>query len=779
MKHVYFLKYNNYANRIFKRGLSLSDYLGVDNANFIAEIKECNLWNPNDGITTVLVTPVGVNFSVEPDYLIATDEYGTIDSRWFVTETIRLLRGQYRCHLKRDVFAEAWEELMDATCNIDRALLSRYSKLIFNPEPISVNQIITDELEIKDKTGCPWIVFYGSEIPSSVTTQIGYDYDYTTPSILTFQNSNTFKYLSDNEHDIQLRLHYKLGTAQYWEKDLLPYGLQNASGPVGTYSQHAITGTFDVFGNIPTSFVDHFKTKYTLKGSREAEQTAAMNGKIVYDSTAQKFYRINVLISGTYTQYGNYLSASDADLVADGRLVLSSYSTAQFASGKSADDVVPAAFTAMCVAKQITTTCEEIQNIDTINAKVPASSYIPTDTPYYIWAMPYGNISVTVDNTEITTDKDVNLAVAMSFSTANTSGKLYDFQILPFCPLPNEFVKPDGSIEVNTTASPHLTETDSITKTVDGITSTIGHIFSIPKASFTKQILLGTAISVDDPKLRSITDVWRLDSPNYASSFEFSVAKNNGLTGFNIRCTYMPINPYIRVAPIFGGIYGSYFEENVRGLVCGGDYSMARIASAWVNYQEQNKNFEAIFNRQIDNMDVMRKYQRVEDVAGAFAGVAGGAAAGAMVAGHAGAAVGAIGGVATGAADLVISENKYQEQKSYATDIHRLELGNVQAMPRTLARTTAFNIDNRFFPILTLYRCSSDELSAVVSFIQNRSMTVGIIGKPSSYINNTWSFASIEARGFIKGSIVKIESTHDTHFVDELNAEFQKGVYMR
>ena len=100
-------------------------------------------------------------------------------------------------------------------------------------------------------------------------------------------------------------------------------------------------------------------------------------------------------------------------------------------------------------------------------------------------------------------------------------------------------------------------------------------------------------------------------------------------------------------------------------------------------------------------------------------------------------------------------------------------------MPRTLARTTAFNIDNRFFPILTLYRCSSDEISAVVSFIQNRSMTVGIIGKPSSYINNTWSFSSIQARGFIKGSIVKIESTHDTHFVDELNAEFQKGVYMR
>lgn len=58
-------------------------------------------------------------------------------------------------------------------------------------------------------------------------------------------------------------------------------------------------------------------------------------------------------------------------------------------------------------------------------------------------------------------------------------------------------------------------------------------------------------------------------------------------------------------------------------------------------------------------------------------------------------------------------------------------------------------------------------------------MTVGIIDEPGNYINNTWSFASVEDRGFIQGSIININTKFDTHFVDELNNEFQKGVYTR
>lgn len=782
MKYIYFLKYNNYANRIFKRESSVSDYLSNSyGSDYIQLITDCTMWNPNDGITAQITTPNNTDFSIEPDYLIAADEYSNIDSRWFITETVRDRKGQYQCYLKRDVFADAWDELMNATCNIDRAILNKYSKLVFNPEPISVNQIITDEWEIKDKTECPWIVFYGKEKPGSVSRSLSYNYDFTVSDISDYLTANNYKYLPEDGGSIQLAMLYLPsvdgGLRQF---KMLPYGYQgdvNYSGSDTFFNRAKYPIHFTNADNVP-NYVGDFKTVFSLKGSYEAQQTMFNNGKVAYDTGSSKFYRITSYFTDYYSY--NQLMTSPT-LLTDAKYILSNYTDIQYTSGHNVNDVNANNIRVYYRYRQMVTVASEVMDVTTISAQVPSGGYEPTDTPYFIWAMPYGNITInnTVSGvtTTVTTDKDINLSVAMKFSSSNSSGKLYDFQILPFCPLPDEFINSDGSISV--VDNSNLTDNSTLTKTVGGITSTVGFIFSVPNATFTRRIVLETPITVDDPKLRNITDMWRLSSPNYASSFEFSVAKNGGLTGFNVRCTYMPINPYIRVAPIFGGLYGSFFEENVRGLICGGDYSMARIADAWVNYQEQNKNFEAIFNRQIDNMDVMRGYERTEQIVGSAVGAVGAGTIGAKFGGVAGGIVGGVGGIASGIADVFIGEGKYREGKSYATDIHQLQLGNVQAMPRTLARTTAFNVDNRYFPILTLYRCSSDEFISVVNFIANRSMSVGIIDTPISYVNNTWSFASTTDRGFIQGSIIKIDSVHDTHFVDELNNEFQKGVYMR
>ena len=170
MKYLYFLKYNNYANRTVKIENSINDYLGgMGSPNLIKMVEDVKLWNPNDGIMTIYVSPNNVDFSTEPDYLVTSNNGYDIDTRWFVVETVRLHRGQFQCTLRRDVFAEAWNELIGATCNIDRAIAAKYDSIIFNPEPVTVNEIIENEIEIKDKTGCPWIVFYSDETPSSGT----------------------------------------------------------------------------------------------------------------------------------------------------------------------------------------------------------------------------------------------------------------------------------------------------------------------------------------------------------------------------------------------------------------------------------------------------------------------------------------------------------------------------------------------------------------------------------------------------------------------------------
>ena len=134
-------------------------------------------------------------------------------------------------------------------------------------------------------------------------------------------------------------------------------------------------------------------------------------------------------------------------------------------------------------------------------------------------------------------------------------------------------------------------------------------------------------------KISNECEIYKLVSPNYQGEFEFSVAKNYGVERFNVDCTYKPYNPYIHVNPNFkpGGLYGNDFNDG-RGLICNGDFSFGMIGDKFAEYELQNKNYQAIFNRQVQNMDVnnaiAREQQAWSGVAGALTGGVAGAVAG-------------------------------------------------------------------------------------------------------------------------------------------------------
>ena len=816
-KTLYFLKYNNYANRIMKRENSLSDYLAASYDNtYIQKIEDCKLWNPNDGITTSITTPLNTDFTIEPDYLLATDPTtGAIDSKWFVVECVRTLKGQYTCALKRDVFAEAWDELMTSTCNIDRAILSKYNKLIFNSEPITVNEILTDETLIKDKTGCPWIVFYAKQKPDFQITIPKDTFSYAQETNLSKDDwiaANTFVAYSGISTQAamgQIYLSYKLDAdGSLGIFDTFPQGLitpldqydawhrweidEDVLDGVYPKDMPRITAIETAYNRAQTTMgrlMNYINTIAVTppKSAAEKNATLLLDGQIIYSSADDKYYQVVVNPSSYLLRivrdHLDNTSASDNlyNYVVDTIRTTTNCSAMTAFTAPAKDEI----FYTMTY-QDISVDLIAVADYEGYQAQLPALGTTTIDSAYNMWCMPYGEITMKVESAPTkTSDGKLNLRIAKAMMEKASTDLIYDFQILPFCPLPDEVVV-NGGIQIDSDsmyAGGILTDPYTI---LNENNSTVGYIFACPNSTFKRQIMLDDPITVDDPKLRNITDVWRLYSPNYSSSFEFSAAKNDGITGFNIRCTYMPISPYIRVAPIWGGLYGEqFFEDDPRGLICRGDYSLPRTQSAWVQYQEQNKNYEAIFDRQIENMDVMRKYERINQIvaagAGGVQGASKGAKLGTALAPGAGTIAGAVGGAAAGlgagVADVFLGEARYSESKSYATDMHVLQLGNVQAMPRTLSKTTAFNIDNRYFPVLALYRCSSDELVSVANFIKNRSMDVGTIGSPSNFVNNTWEFA--EDRGFMQGSIIYIDTIHDTHFVDELNKEFQKGVYQR
>lgn len=89
--NLYLLQYNNYYNRTFKKEDNLISYLPynlqgtliqspIQNVNFI----------PNDGVMTEQI----INWDgASPDYMLAVAENGSIVSRWFVVESVRLRNG--------------------------------------------------------------------------------------------------------------------------------------------------------------------------------------------------------------------------------------------------------------------------------------------------------------------------------------------------------------------------------------------------------------------------------------------------------------------------------------------------------------------------------------------------------------------------------------------------------------------------------------------------------------------------------------------------------------
>lgn len=414
------------------------------------------------------------------------------------------------------------------------------------------------------------------------------------------------------------------------------------------------------------------------------------------------------------------------------------------------------------------------EDIDkTINYTIPLNRCFTIDAPYDIFAIPYKD-GLRIKNVKNSSgsyqDVQVYADNALSFANgiiANHGNSIYDVQILPYCPI-SGIIGNEGVLDLA-----NVQNTDKLTVYTNLTTDTgtiISPIFFASRSSFTLDILLDEPILVTEPKIQNECDMYRLCSPNYASVFEFSAAKNGGIRSFNVDCTYLPYNPYIHINPDFGKLYGQDFNDS-RGLICNGEFSIARIDNAWTQYQLNNKNYQASFNRQIENMEVQNKYQRLSEILGAGVGAVQGAAAGGYIGGGIGAAVGGVLSAGAGIADVAINDKLRNETLDYTKDQFGYQLGNIKAIPNSLSRTTAFTYNNKYFPVLEYYTCTDEEKEALRNKIKYNGMTVMTIGKMRTYIQQTPTY--------IKGKLIRLENIEDdfnmlTAIADEIN----KGVFI-
>ena len=803
LSSVYLLRYNNYYNRIIKKFDTINEY--VAEANVLASFDNIN-FNPHDGVSTSLI--INYNGADMPDYLIVVNENDVIDSRWYIIENKRNRAGQFEVSLYRDLIADWYNEIISAPMFIEKATVGLNDPAIFNNEDIAVNQIKQSEMLLKDKSRTAWYVGYYSdtELPEGSTSitvpKPGYEPSYTYNSFEEYEyhqyatdhvvntavpemlciatrdaGSSSTYYLTG--YDKERNLVKPTTTKGLIDGSVITPGLGDYEGPYTNFytgatvgyqlrTQPSIAAEAIKRGLDNNQFDWYFKAGPYLPNIRTTliEEIEAENGKIY--GFGNKTYRINVVKSN---QMVNILPLTNTPL---------SNEIDRIMSYSDADSVINAskAKTPTCGIQYLYTTISinYVELADTtITLTMSNNRAKSVDSPYSMFAIPY-DYFIAENGAETYVSKPEISRKIIDQIIINFSSALYDIQLLPFMPFDDYYINSQRHFDLSKFPKDGFTY-------YDDFEGSIGLIFYPYKSTFTTTNDLDTIYvpyNAIDYKISNECDLYRVCSPNYNGQFEFSPTKNGGVSGWIYTYTYKPYTPYIKVSPQFKRLYGKDFNDS-RGLICGGDFSLTQIQSAWSNYELNNKNYQVMFDRQISNMEVNNSASRTRERITAATGILSGLTSGAIAASagtggnpYAAAAGALVGGTASaigGIADVRINEMIRNEALDYTKDMYGYGLQNIRAMPYSLTKVGVQNYDNKLFPFVEYYTCSDVEKEALRNKIKYNGMTVMRIGKIEDYIQTE--------RSYIKGKLIRLETiADDFHVVNMIAKELNEGVFI-
>lgn len=798
--NLYLLQFNQYYNKQVKVFSTLEEYEPYVVYSSEEYKLTNNAFNPRDGIdTSIVVNTPSANY----DYLLLVDEDGDIESRWFVTQA-NYERGngitvsaQYTLSLHRDLLADYYNEVVNATTYIEKASLPISNPLIYNSEGMSFNQIKSAEIPLKDISNCGWIVAYiaknytGSEtVKNEIVTYSRNqqtEYSYTFSELAEGQelygviDNIIASFRADVEGSSAVEYVVRSdGTFTQYD-NLTDYNVV-LSRPASPSRAGVEFGK--AFGQQLNTFINGFYNYAPVSNSTSKINTLLpMSGNLVKDSSQGIFYKFNLVKEPTLAEVQINIPKNSEFYNLMSEIIRSNPFVKEVKSTGTATYILKA-----LVNKYV------VRNLEIVTG-TPISMTIPAadrrmpliDASYDMLCLPYGTSTLIYRTPEDAGGKQLtgdmsnytlNIAQQLATDLGGLSNYLYDIQLLPYCPC-LEYMRGDVFYMGDEPEGVHYS------LIYEGGTPVAYGLWA-QKSSFSTNVYHW----VDNPtdpiefKVNNECNKYRIVSPNYAGAFEFSATKNGGIHNFEVNCTYKPLQPYIHINCVFGGLYGGDYNDN-RGLICGGNFSLPVVNDAWTNYQIQNKSYQEAFDRQIENMEVTYDINRKQAIAAGAVNIGtsviSGAAAGFLpgsLAGGVGGAIGAgIGGLAGGigsaiglAADLKFAEQLQNEALSFAKDQFNYSLQNIQALPNTMSRTSAFDINNKIFPILEYYTCTDLEKEAFRKKLAYNGMTTMVIDTIANYIQSTPTF--------IQGQIIRININEDYHLAAAIASEVHRGIYI-
>ena len=771
---LYVLKYNNYYNREIKAPLpNVTDYQDY----IYASLGQTN-FNPGDGVATHHDIPLDID---DGDYLIVASGTQVI-SRWFIIDHDRVCRGPsaglYRLQLLRDVIADNYNATLNSTCFIERAIVNDDNPLIYNSENINTNQQRKSAELLKDDTKMAWIIgFVDREAPKktiSIHSSVVADYemsDYRFKDYFTKDaNSETiidgYVYVTNTQYSSSPTA-FKFVLDQYAEQTYLgnstskgDYKYTDQNGNIKSYIQ---SNGLNLALNISTkhSLYDGISSDSNYNSLLYEED------KIIRDGT--DFYKIGTKVE---THERTYRITEDKD----GEYLLTYLTNfmKNFAGYKSGTPYfeIYIKYNSLRLTKTLI-----VEGEYTVNYPAKTEHLINKSAPFDVFCIPYADdMKIKVGTEEVQANKQFAMSIASELSR-NLGNYCYDIQLLPYCPMTGYKVT-DNIFDINSGDAKRRTAIMKGDQTV---------YWMFWSTSNEKSFTIQHPIQVSNKKIQNQCEIYRLCSPNYNGQYEFSVAKNEGVDYFNVDITYLPVSSYLHVVPNLKGLYGNYSDNSPIGLICKGEFSINSVKEQYIQFMQNNKNYEKIFRAEINTNDKSHELQveqsRIANWLGSAAtGVQTGAffgGSGAGIGGGIGAGIGT--GILTGIAgevDINYGNQLYELNKKYKQDVHNYQLDNIKAMPNSLSKVTSYTKNNQLFPVLERYDATEEEKEAVAQNVIDYSMNVGVIGKPIDYVYNDWSYNGNTSRGYFKAQLIKID-LNTYHESDAISTELARGVYFK
>lgn len=106
--------------------------------------------------------------------------------------------------------------------------------------------------------------------------------------------------------------------------------------------------------------------------------------------------------------------------------------------------------------------------------------------------------------------------------------------------------------------------------------------------------------------------------------------------------------------------------------------------------------------------------------------------------------------------------------------MYNYQLGNIQALPQSVSKSSPLTANNKLWPILEKFSCTDAEKTVLKNKIKYNSMTIMAIGSLSNYATSS-DFDKV----YVKGQLIRLDTIKDDfHLIDTIYQEVNKGFYV-